>query len=106
MAYKFYNDHVYDGGLTGTDLINILQDKYGFLNQFDHFVNLEVMKGMMSQFTYIDEWGDEQYDLDSFLTDCFQRYILTQSSGVNFKKQGFPLIQSGNLVLNTIVRYE
>lgn len=106
MGYVFRNDHVYDGGITGTDLINILQDKYGILNQFDYFVNIETMKGAMSDFTYIDEWGNEQYDLDSFLTDCFQRYILTQSSNVKFKKEGFPLIQTGNLVLNTIVTYE
>ena len=106
MAYRFYNDHVYNGGLSGTDLINILQDKYGILDRFDHFVNLEVMKGMMSQFTYIDECGDEQYDLDSFLTDAFQRYILTQAHGIKFKEDTFPLIRTGNLVMNTIVRYE
>lgn len=103
MAYVFENDHVYHGGLSGTDLINILQDKYGILNNFDAFVNSYINRGIINDYIWYDE-DTVHYEMDEFLTRCFQDYILTQSTGVVFKGDKFPLVETGNLVLNTIVR--
>lgn len=104
MAYEFINNNTYSSGITGTDVINILQEKYGILNNFDNYVSKQIRNGFINNFKTEFEDGTVEYEIDEFLTHCFQDYILTQSSGVKFKGDKFPLIKTGNLVLNTIVR--
>lgn len=78
------------GDLSGDELLQILQDKYGLFDKFDEFVNKQVFNGRMSEFD----------DLDEFITFCLQEYLLTSSHGVSLQKDGFPFISTGRLVMN------
>lgn len=106
MAYVFTNNHIYNGNLSGTDLINILQDKYGILNNFDNFVESRIRNGKINEYMYRDMNGDVYLDQEDFLTDCWKDYILSKAHGVTFKGKKEPLISSGNLLFNTKVTLE
>lgn len=89
MAYKIELPISY-GDLSGDDLLQILNDKFGLFNNFDNFVNKKVFEGYMYDFD----------DLDEFITFCLQEYLLTSSHGVSLQKDGFPFISTGRLVMN------
>lgn len=99
MGYIFRNDHVYDSGITGAELINILNDKYGLLDNWEYFVDRAVTEGQYEDFD----------DTSEFLTFLWQDYLLTRAHGISFgpdSSSNFPFIKSGNLVMNTIVELE
>lgn len=97
--YKFEANYSYPDGLTGNELIQILQDRFGFLDNYDAFVGERI-----NQFISDNYELNEEYDIDEVLTLLFQEYLLTQSTGYD-TNTNFPFINSGRLVNNTIVRY-
>lgn len=89
MAYKIELPISY-GNISGDELLQILNDKFGLFNNFDSFVNKKVFEGYMNEFD----------DLDEFITFCLQDYLLTGAHGVSLQKDGFPFISTGRLVTN------
>jgi len=97
--YKFEANYSYPGGLSGNDLIQILQDRFGFLDKYDAFVGERINDFISDNYKI-----NEEYDIDEVLTLLFQEYLLTQSTGYE-TNTNFPFINTGRLVNNVVVRY-
>lgn len=100
--YVFSSLAVYSNGNNVNDVINLLQDKYGFLDKYDNYVflNLDLFKCI-----------DDKYEininmLNNELTELFKQYILDEFSGIITKGgDGISFVDTGLMLMSTTVSY-
>lgn len=100
MSYKFKSNAIYSDGQSVNEVLNILEDKYNFLKDFDNYVTSRFYE---FEFDYNSKFPKDKFN--EFLTKVFKDYITFRIHGIQTKADGISFIDSGLLISTTKVSY-
>lgn len=90
----FKSNAHYSDGQSVNEVINVLQNKYGFLNKFEQYV-----LDNMSRFNLQYKKNFPYAKFNNFLSQLFREYIIHKSHGIHYKNNGMiEFIDTGLLV--------
>lgn len=98
---QVYSDATYSNGKEVNEVIQSLQEKYGFLNKFEEYII-----DNMNRFN-LEYKGNFPYGkFDQFLKVLFREYIIHKAHNINYKKNGLlEFVDTGLLITTTNVKY-
>lgn len=98
---EVYSDAKYSDGQTVNSVLNELQNKYRFLDNFESYV-----MNNMYRFTTRYKQDFPLGKLDNFLSKLFKEYIVSRSHGLRYKPSGYlEFINTGLLITTTRIAY-
>lgn len=98
--FIFESDSIYPNGESVNDVIEILQDRYQFLNKFDSYVSSRI-----NEFDFSSYGMPPNKKFNAFLQRLFQDFIIFRVHGIKTKDSGISFIDTGLMISSTFIFY-
>lgn len=99
--FIFESDSIYPNGKSVNDVIQILQDRFHFLDKFDSYVSSRI-----NEFDFISKGLPPNRKFNAFLQRLFQDFIIFRVHGIKTKEIGLSFVDSGLMLSSTFISYK